>query len=222
MIDQSTGLTHDIATFGEDQNSELYIGTRGGQLYRIRRRSSPDPDLIITAVDGPLSGNLGATIQVATTHIQNQGAAAAGASTVGFYFSDDPQNQPRQTFSGSTCAVPGLGGGASHTCIDTTVNVPGSLPAGPRSLVAVADDTDVVAESDEDNNDQADPQAIELIDCGGSEICSDGVDNDCDGLTDSDDSDCQSACFAKGDACDTDGDCCSNKCRGPSGNRSCK
>ena len=41
--------------------------------------------------------------------------------------------------------------------------------------------------------------------------CSDGCDNDCDGLTDGDDPDC--ACGERGDPCSVDGDCCSNRCK---------
>lgn len=53
--------------------------------------------------------------------------------------------------------------------------------------------------------------------------CSDGVDNDCDGLVDGGDSDCSiDPCVPKGGACSVDGDCCSNKCRGPSGQQACK
>ena len=69
-------------------------------------------------------------------------------------------------------------------------------------------------------------------DCaGGSETsCSDGVDNDCDLQPDCADSDCggDPACSAscslgqQGETCSTDGDCCSNKCRGGGNNRSCK
>ena len=40
--------------------------------------------------------------------------------------------------------------------------------------------------------------------------CADGVDNDCDGDIDGADADC--ACLAKGEACTTDGECCSNWC----------
>jgi subtilisin family serine protease len=40
--------------------------------------------------------------------------------------------------------------------------------------------------------------------------CSDGIDNDCDGLTDIGDTDC--SCLPKKTACDSDGECCSNRC----------
>jgi subtilisin family serine protease len=49
--------------------------------------------------------------------------------------------------------------------------------------------------------------------------CANGIDDDCDGLSDCTDSDCdvdpvcQSSCRAPNEACTTDNDCCSNKCR---------
>jgi aqualysin 1 len=61
-------------------------------------------------------------------------------------------------------------------------------------------------------------------------ICDDGIDNDGDGYTDCDDSDCANdpvcgpppACFPPGDSCAVNSDCCSNKCGGPPSNRTCK
>jgi hypothetical protein len=60
------------------------------------------------------------------------------------------------------------------------------------------------------------------IDCGEPDetetACSDQVDNDCDGFTDCDDSDCGQdpacECWSKGTICTADEQCCSNKCRG--------
>lgn len=68
------------------------------------------------------------------------------------------------------------------------------------------------------------------------EVCDDGSDNDCDGQADCSDSDCASdpicdgggdACvnpggLPKGDGCSDDADCCSNKCKGPSFNLTCR
>jgi subtilisin family serine protease len=64
----------------------------------------------------------------------------------------------------------------------------------------------------------------------GETICDDGIDNDGDGLTDCDDSDCADdpvcapppACFPAGDSCTVNSDCCSNKCGGPPQNRTCR
>jgi hypothetical protein len=55
--------------------------------------------------------------------------------------------------------------------------------------------------------------------------CNDGVDNDCDGDTDLKDFDCPGGSCedAKlGESCVADSDCCSNKCKGRSGNKVCK
>jgi hypothetical protein len=74
------------------------------------------------------------------------------------------------------------------------------------------------------------------VDCGpapASEFegitCSDGEDNDCDGVVDCADSDCSNdtSCQActlgqRGDSCDSNTDCCSNKCRGKSGRKTCR
>ncbi len=56
-------------------------------------------------------------------------------------------------------------------------------------------------------------------------MCNDGVDNDCDGNTDSEDTDCPGGSCTDaplGASCSVDSDCCSNKCKGRSGNKVCK
>ena len=74
------------------------------------------------------------------------------------------------------------------------------------------------------------PQVAAFLDAGPpAEVCDDGQDNDSDGLTDCEDSDCVGdpacsggMCSVKFDACTTDADCCSNKCRGPSSAMTCR
>jgi hypothetical protein len=61
-----------------------------------------------------------------------------------------------------------------------------------------------------------------------TEVCTDGVDNDCDGLVDCADSNCSTnpactgGCGAKGTSCTANSQCCSNKCVGPAGGKTCK
>jgi hypothetical protein len=55
--------------------------------------------------------------------------------------------------------------------------------------------------------------------------CSDGVDNDCDDLVDGSDPDCEGGfCTAGqlGDTCTVASDCCSNRCKGKTGRKTCK
>ncbi len=46
-----------------------------------------------------------------------------------------------------------------------------------------------------------------------TDLCSDNLDNDCDGYTDSSDSDCES-CKSSGSSCSSNAECCSNSCTG--------
>jgi serine protease len=53
--------------------------------------------------------------------------------------------------------------------------------------------------------------------------CSDGLDNDCDGAADSNDTDCQGgSCLAAGSLCTANSECCSNSCKGKPGAKKCK
>jgi V8-like Glu-specific endopeptidase len=61
-----------------------------------------------------------------------------------------------------------------------------------------------------------------LIRPGLTEICDDGFDNDCNGLTDGNDPACASSCSPVGVPCSANSDCCSNKCRGRGGSKTCR
>ena len=59
------------------------------------------------------------------------------------------------------------------------------------------------------------------------EICTGGVDEDCDGAIDCADSNCVGSpscpsCTPVGGSCSVNSDCCSNKCKGPAGRKTCR
>ena len=53
-------------------------------------------------------------------------------------------------------------------------------------------------------------------------LCFDGLDNDCNGLTDGSDPNCIGVCLPGNLGCTDDSECCSGKCRGKSGAKVCK
>lgn len=56
-----------------------------------------------------------------------------------------------------------------------------------------------------------------------AEVCFDGLDNDCNGDTDADDAVCTGEpLLPKGASCTLNSECASNKCKGRSGNKTCK
>jgi parallel beta-helix repeat protein len=67
-------------------------------------------------------------------------------------------------------------------------------------------------------------------DCGAppasESVCTDGMDNDCDGLVDCDDGDCAGSCrvvcLPAGASCGSNAECCSSKCKGRAGRASCR
>jgi V8-like Glu-specific endopeptidase len=68
-----------------------------------------------------------------------------------------------------------------------------------------ADEDGFCADVDCDDTDPA-------INPGAIEICDDLIDNDCDNAIDGEDSDCNGECLGNKEACQTNDECCSNKC----------
>jgi len=108
------------------------------------------PDLTVTALTFPATGQTGRPLAITST-VRNVGPAAAGASTVRFYLSSDAALDSGDVLLGAR-AVGALAAGASSTAV-TTVTIPAntSAPASYR-VIAVADALGQVTETDETNN----------------------------------------------------------------------
>ncbi len=119
------------------------------------RITDNQPDLIVTAVSGPVTGAVGKTIAV-TNVVENQGHAAAGSSRVDFYLSvDNLFSTAGDNFQLTGSRTLSLAAGAISSAV-TTVTIPPAVPTGPYFIIAVADAANAVpTELDENNNTRA-------------------------------------------------------------------
>ena len=110
------------------------------------------PDLVETLVSNPPSGPLGQGGSFAVTDtVQNQGNVAAGASTTRYYLSTNTVKEGGDILLTGVRAVPALLVGATSKGT-VTVKIPAETTAGAYYLLACADDTGLVSETDETNN----------------------------------------------------------------------
>ncbi len=131
---------------------------------------------------------------------------------------------------------------AGEDCVSCPSDCDGKQNGSPSGRFCCGN---MICESAEDNstcavdcgappfcgNDSCDPGEDPCscaADCGAppmnESLCTDNVDNDCDDLVDCLDPDCPACpvCGQVGEGCIFNTDCCSNKCRGPQGGKTCK
>ena len=109
------------------------------------------PDLVVTAVsDPPPSATPGTSFSVSDT-TQNNGAVSANGSTTRYYLSLDAVLQAGDKLLTATRPVGMLAAGANSPGT-VNVTIPTSIAAGSYFLLACADDTKVVIETNETNN----------------------------------------------------------------------
>ncbi len=111
--------------------------------------AASDPDLVVSSLIASATAGTGTNISVTDT-TTNIGLGAAGASTTRFYLSTNSTLDAGDTLLGGR-AVPALGAGASSTG-STSVTIPGGTAPGTYYIIARADDLNVIAEINENNN----------------------------------------------------------------------
>ena len=107
------------------------------------------PDLVIAALTVPTVGAAGSSITVADT-TKNQGGGSASASMTTFYLSANVLLDGNDVLLGSRPAGP-LAAGVSEPA-STTLSIPAGTLAGTYYVIAKADGTGVVPETQELNN----------------------------------------------------------------------
>jgi hypothetical protein len=111
---------------------------------------------------------------------------------------------------------------------ESNATVDGAFAAYFDEISGFLDSTSSCTDTDGDGSCAEDGDCEDLdpaIHPGAAEVCDDTRDNDCDGLVDAADPECQAGgcdLGVSGDSCSLDVDCCSGKCRGRAGQKSCR
>jgi subtilase family serine protease len=112
--------------------------------------TAPRPDLIEKSLSNPPATSLPGSSFSVTDTVKNQGNTDAGPSITRYYLSGDTIKGTADILLEGSRSVPALAAGISSMGT-TSVKIPSGI-AGAYYLLACADDTNVVAESDETNN----------------------------------------------------------------------
>jgi subtilase family serine protease len=104
-------------------------------------------DLVVTSVIAPTTGYKGQNIVIPNT-VKNQGTGSAGAFSVKFYLKTSKTSSA--IYMGSRSVI-SMAAGASNKAY-TKLTIPSKLAAGNYFILAYADPTKTIAESNEQNN----------------------------------------------------------------------
>ena len=107
-------------------------------------------DLIVSSLTVPAMAAAGGVISVTDTTV-NQGTAPVAASTTRFYLSTNWQLDAADVQLDGSHSVPQLAASGNHTAA-TSLTIPAGTLSGAYYLVAVADSTNAVPETQESNN----------------------------------------------------------------------
>jgi subtilase family serine protease len=109
------------------------------------------PDLVVSAISNPPgSASAGSSFPVTDT-TRNQGTGSANSSTTRYYLSLDTVKDASDRLLTGSRGVGILAAGASSSG-SLSAAIPAGTPSGTYYLLACADDTSFINESDETNN----------------------------------------------------------------------
>jgi len=208
-------------------SQDVYGATEGGSSGSPVVNSAGE-------IVGQLSGGCGTDVYNTCNSIDN--------ATVDGAFAAYYANVAQWLGTGSSCGDGDGDGYNDAACGGTDCNdTNNAVNPGATEICTnkIDDDCDGLADSADPEcttNCDNDNDGVEGLQCGGAdcndfnvfvnpnlpEVCDDGLDNDCNGLTDGDDPVCGTNCSPVGAACSADSGCCSNKCRGRAGDRVCR
>ncbi len=137
------------AAGGNRTGAVTIVDGLGSQTLYLSGVGLTPPDLVEGPVLAPNSMGTGVVVQVTDT-VTNQGSSSAGPSYVRYYLSTNLSKTGARLLSGSRY-VAALAPGATASG-STAVTITTNIPPGPYNLLACADDTSLVPESDENNN----------------------------------------------------------------------
>ncbi|MGH7358983.1 MAG: CARDB domain-containing protein, partial [Candidatus Rokuibacteriota bacterium] len=109
------------------------------------------PDLVESTMSPPPATKQRGTGFPVSGTVQNLGAVPSGASATRYYLSLDLVKSTNDTMLTGSRSVPGLAAGGSHSAT-VTVTIPAATAPNTYFLLACADNTNVVIETNETNN----------------------------------------------------------------------
>jgi subtilase family serine protease len=150
-IPASTPLGAYFVIARADDAGTVAEAREGNNVRATASRLIVGPDLVVTAVTGPVQASPGEIVTLGAT-VQNVGTAmpAAATSTLAFYLSADSVLDGADVLLGSR-SIPGLAAAATFTGT-LTVAIPAGTAAGTYFVLARADAGGSVTEARETNN----------------------------------------------------------------------
>jgi cysteine-rich repeat protein len=150
-IPNMAGGTYYLLVCADSTNAVAETNENNNCLASTGQLTITGPDLAVSMVSDPPATNVEGTPFAVTDTTQNVGTDAAGASVTRYYVSSDGIHPTPGTKILGSRNIGSLAGSATDSG-GMNVSVPPGTPSGTYFLLACADKTNVVTETDETNN----------------------------------------------------------------------